>query len=285
MKPEPFPDRDPLTEQLLELLRRTRRERELTVRELAQAAGVSPSYISLIENGRKVPDAGTIERIGRALELDPALLKAWVTVRGRSDDTEKSVQAAYELMDRLGTTMRERGARGRAMRVAEPDVLHAREPSAVHQRASVDEYQLPFAEPRTVSVPVLQEGTEPGGGGRESRPLLLDERVAERLPLTGAWAWRMSRVGVERIPGVYRPGDFVVISPSAWAPDPRRFKSRMVFAVRHDAQVLLSHVDWTGNHLILVPGGRQPAVVLSAGADTLRKAIAGRVVAAVVGFG
>ena len=283
MKPEPFPDRDPLTEQLLELLRRSRRESGMTVRELAQKAGVSPSYISLIENGRKVPDAGTIERIGQALELDPALLKAWVTVRGRSDDTEKSVQAAYELMDRLKmvSNVRNRRPGVRAMRALEPDDLYLREPVAEFGVA----YELPISEPRTVSVPVLQEGTEPGGGGRESRPLLLDERVAERLPLTGAWAWRMSKVGVERIPGVYRPGDFVVISPSAWSPDPRRFKSRMVFAVRHDGQVILSHVDWTGDHLILVPGGRQPAVVLSAGADTLRKVIAGRVVAAVVGFG
>ncbi len=283
MKPEPFPDRDPLTEQLLELLRRSRRESGMTVRELAQKAGVSPSYISLIENGRKVPDAGTIERIGQALELDPALLKAWVTVRGRSDDTEKSVQAAYELMDRLKmvSNVRNRRPGVRAMRALEPDDLYLREPVAEFGVA----YELPISEPRTVSVPVLQEGTEPGGGGRESRPLLLDERVAERLPLTGAWAWRLSKVGVERIPGVYRPGDFVVISPSAWSPDPRRFKSRMVFAVRHDGQVILSHVDWTGDHLILVPGGRQPAVVLSAGADTLRKVIAGRVVAAVVGFG
>ena len=29
---------------------------------------------------------GTIERIGKVLQLDPGLLRAWVTVRGRSDD-------------------------------------------------------------------------------------------------------------------------------------------------------------------------------------------------------
>ncbi len=283
MKTEPRPSRDPVTERLLDLLRRTRRERGMTVRDLAEAAGVSPSYISLIEHGKKVPDAGTIERIGRVLGIDPGLLRAWVTVRGRSDDALESVEAAHELMERLGLEdeMRNRRSSGPLDSVGESVSLHLREPIEEYKLA----YRLPISEPRTVSVPVLQEGTEPGGGGRESRPLLLDERVAERLPLTGAWAWRMSKVGVERIPGVYRPGDFVVISPSAWSPDPRRFKSRMVFAVRHDGQVILSHVDWTGDHLILVPGGRQPAVVLSAGADTLRKVIAGRVVAAVVGFG
>ena len=43
------------------------------MRELAEAAGISPSYVSLIENGHKSPDPAITERIGRALGLDREL--------------------------------------------------------------------------------------------------------------------------------------------------------------------------------------------------------------------
>jgi transcriptional regulator with XRE-family HTH domain len=269
--PEGPSERDPITEQLLQLLRRSRRSMGLTVRELAERAGVSPSYISLIENGHKVPDAGTIQRIGEALELDPELLKAWVTVRSRTDDATEAVSAAHDLIERLEISNQNEGM------VRESSVAYATRP-----------FQAEFwseGRGRTVPVPLLPEGAEPSGGLTRQRPLLLDERMADRVDLSGAWAWRVTRVGVERIPGVYRPGDFVVISPTEWSPAPGRIHPLMVFAVRHDRSVLLSRVLWTGDSLVLQPGGRQPAVVLPAsGASALRKLIAGRVVAAVVGF-
>ncbi len=56
-------------------LRRQRIRREMTVRGLAREAGVDPSTISLVENGRRGAQEITIEKIARALDTDAGLLR------------------------------------------------------------------------------------------------------------------------------------------------------------------------------------------------------------------
>jgi transcriptional regulator with XRE-family HTH domain len=52
---------------------RERRERVgLSQRALARAAGVTPAYVSLIEQGRRSPERDVVERLVRALSLSPA---------------------------------------------------------------------------------------------------------------------------------------------------------------------------------------------------------------------
>ena len=53
-------------------LREERVRRLLTVRSLAERAGVAPTTVHLIETGRRRPQFLTIERLSRALEIDPA---------------------------------------------------------------------------------------------------------------------------------------------------------------------------------------------------------------------
>ena len=52
-------------------LREERVRRLLTVRSLAERAGVAPTTVHLIETGRRRPQFLTIERLSRALEIDP----------------------------------------------------------------------------------------------------------------------------------------------------------------------------------------------------------------------
>ena len=52
-------------------LRELRTDRLLTIRELAQQAGVAPSSIYLIETGRTTPRMATIRRIAGALGVNP----------------------------------------------------------------------------------------------------------------------------------------------------------------------------------------------------------------------
>jgi transcriptional regulator with XRE-family HTH domain len=55
-------------------LKRLRRERVLTIRELADEAGVSKTTISNIENGQREAYPSTIRKLARALEVPPSEL-------------------------------------------------------------------------------------------------------------------------------------------------------------------------------------------------------------------
>ena len=52
-------------------LREERVRHLLTVRSLAERAGVAPTTVHLIETGRRRPQFLTIERLSRALAIDP----------------------------------------------------------------------------------------------------------------------------------------------------------------------------------------------------------------------
>lgn len=56
-----------------ETIRTARHERGLSVAELAKKAGVDPVTIYGLEAGRRVPRAGTVSRLVRALSKVPKL--------------------------------------------------------------------------------------------------------------------------------------------------------------------------------------------------------------------
>ncbi len=51
-------------------IRRARRERRLTLRELAERSALSVVYLGEIERGKKYPSARVLEELARALEMD-----------------------------------------------------------------------------------------------------------------------------------------------------------------------------------------------------------------------
>lgn len=55
-----------------EVLREERRERELSLRELAGQAGISATYLGEVERGLKEPSFEVVEALARALELTAA---------------------------------------------------------------------------------------------------------------------------------------------------------------------------------------------------------------------
>ena len=128
---------------------------------------------------------------------------------------------------------------------------------------TLDEYQKYFEkdkalERRFQKVMVDEPDTE--SAGRDRRPLWLDRQVLpEREELQGVFAWRLSSRGLQRIRGVYRRGDIVVISPAAWSPD--NIHPRMVFAVRYEGEAVLGRVSWTGAQLVLHNAGVAPPAV------------------------
>jgi len=278
--------RDQLSSKLREVLYRRRKEKGWTVRDLAAAAGISPSYVSLIENGHKSPDPATLERIGKALGLDREFLDALVTLQGRPADPHVAMDAAEVLMAKLAETDAASGLPGDMMVGAAYSFAEPRSSPALMNYSAALRTELPEADRYVVAIPMLEEGNEPETrpGERERRPLWLDRQVLpEREELQGAFAWRLSSKGLQRIRGVYRRGDIVVISPVAWAPD--NIHPLMVFAVRYEGHVVLGRIAWTGAELVLGSSGTAaPAVIPARGEAALQKLVAGRVILAVQRF-
>jgi transcriptional regulator with XRE-family HTH domain len=54
------------------VIRRERQERQLTIKELGEKAGLSEIYVGEIERGQKYPSSKVLESIGDALDLDMA---------------------------------------------------------------------------------------------------------------------------------------------------------------------------------------------------------------------
>jgi len=55
-------------------LRRLRQQRGLTQEELADEVGINRNYVGMIERGENSPTVAMIERLARALKVDPITL-------------------------------------------------------------------------------------------------------------------------------------------------------------------------------------------------------------------
>lgn len=55
-------------------IRHARRQAQLSQEELASLAGINRTYLSQLENGRSSPTIDVLNRIARALHIDPASL-------------------------------------------------------------------------------------------------------------------------------------------------------------------------------------------------------------------
>jgi len=55
-------------------LRRVRQERGLTQEELADEVGINRNYVGMIERGENSPTVAMIERLSKALKIDPMVL-------------------------------------------------------------------------------------------------------------------------------------------------------------------------------------------------------------------
>jgi transcriptional regulator with XRE-family HTH domain len=59
---------------VIDNIKRIRKEKRITQEKLAEACNTATSYIGLMEIYRHVPKLSTIEKIARALEVEPIVL-------------------------------------------------------------------------------------------------------------------------------------------------------------------------------------------------------------------
>jgi transcriptional regulator with XRE-family HTH domain len=92
------PDRHVLPPDLAAALRAARWRRGLSLRQLAQKVGLAPSYLCLLEQGKRCPSVAVAYDLAAALQLDPDVVALLLAVArpdtGRSWRPPQSVRAA-----------------------------------------------------------------------------------------------------------------------------------------------------------------------------------------------
>ena len=75
------------------VIRRERQDRQLTIKELGDKAGLSEIYVGEIERGQKYPSSKVLESLARALDLDLADLLELMAEEIRFERQPETVNA------------------------------------------------------------------------------------------------------------------------------------------------------------------------------------------------
>jgi transcriptional regulator with XRE-family HTH domain len=254
-------------------IRRRRSERGLTGTELAQRAGISASYVSVIENGARVPDEEVAALIARALDDDETLYRAWARASrlgpndaallreleaiSRTPAFASLVESGGELPRRepsappeepdvpvdLATRLREVAYR------LGPEALAARGARAATSAAP----SRAATAAEVVGVPVLAEGADPAAARGTDSPLADDHLYLDRRLLRGheprqLFAYELTARSTRHLRGVADPGDRVVLRQGG------AVASGRICAVRTPRGIVLSRAIVSDRSLILLPG-------------------------------
>jgi transcriptional regulator with XRE-family HTH domain len=247
-------------------MRKRRAQLGLTGTDVAQRAGISTSYVSLIENGAKVPDEEVAAGLARALADDEALYRAWARAAriGVHDiallnqlEAIARTPAYVELVE-SGQELPRLSAHGDEGPVAGSETDLARRLREVASKLTPSRAEAAAsAEPPhgVVAVPVLAEGADPAEleRVRSRHRLLLDRRLLGGHDPRQLFACEVPASATGHLRGIAAPGDRVVFRRGgAIAPD-------RVCAVRTDRGLVLSRVLVQDRSLLLLPGEGETA--------------------------
>lgn len=237
-------------------IRARRSQLGLTGADLAERAGISPSYVSLIEKGVKVPDEDVAAKLAGALDDDEGLYRAWTRA------ARLGLQN-LDLLNRLEAASRTPAyvslvESGRSLpKLADSD---AAEELAARMREVAGRLSSPppvagaqAGSPAVASIPLLADGADPSvldaaqPGASVVDRLLLDRRLLGPAQ-EGLFACDVTPRAMKHLRGVAQLGDRIVFQRQ-----PRLAPDR-ICAVRHGAGLLLSRVLTSGRSLLLLPG-------------------------------
>ena len=255
-------------------MRRRRSQLGLTGTELAQRAGISTSYVSLIETGAKVPEEDVAAGIARALDDDEALYRAWARAArfgihdlallneleaiARTPAYVSLVESGEELprfeapVARADVSAPEGDLATRLREVASrlgPEALAARRPRRPSGPGVVAEPQPPAV----VAIPVLAAGADPTAleaprARTVGDQLLLDRRLLGGHDAQQLFAFEVTPAATKHLRGVAAPGDRIVFQrQGAVTPD-------RICAIRTGKGIVLARALVKEGALLLLPG-------------------------------
>jgi transcriptional regulator with XRE-family HTH domain len=255
-------------------MKRRRSQLGLTGTELARRAGISTSYVSLIENGAKIPEEDVAAGIARALDDDEALYRAWARAArfgihdlallneleaiSRTPAYVSLVESGDELPrleappEPAGGTLPAGDLAARLREVASrlgPEALAARRSGRRPSPKVVADVEPPAA----VAIPVLPPGTDPADlEGPRARSdgdrLLVDRRLVEGHDAGDLFACEVTPAATKHLRGVAAPGDRIVFQRrGAVTPD-------RICAIRTGKGIVLARALVSEGALLLLPG-------------------------------
>jgi len=256
-------------------IRMKRSQIGLTGAELAQRADISPSYVSLIERGAKVPDEDVAARLARALRDDEDLYRAWarasrlgvhkLNLLNRMETISRSPAylSAVERGDSLPEHLAEEPAATSAERSLDVDDSgfgeRASSARRLPARARVGESPRDsyanagaHAQADVLRIPVLVPGADPGK--LAPSPLAVQDRlvvdrriVADHAP-ERLFAYDVTLPAMKHLRGLASPGDRIVFQRGG------RVSPDRICAVRTPDGIVLARVLFKGKSLLLLPG-------------------------------
>lgn len=242
-------------------IRTLRLRRGLTGMELARRSGVSPSYVSLIEHGEKIPSEEVAVRIARVLGEREDVYRVWAAT-ARMDEATR--QAVWRL--RGVETDVQRMSRGSEN--GEPEAETA---GAVTEEYILPEIHRPPGRPRiaeryefqvsyrledderapTLRIPLLAPGVAPSGEQIPQEDIeslvALDSRILDRTSSNGLVALRVDETNGRDVTTWLRPRDLVVVERN-----PHTFDAGLIHAFNLEEGLRLAKASRIGDLLLLL---------------------------------
>jgi transcriptional regulator with XRE-family HTH domain len=234
--------------------------------ELARRAGVSPSYVSLIEHGEKIPSENVAVRIAQALDEREDLYRVWA-VTSRMDERTREAVLRVSQAGELGE--------GTTPVSSRPPAIESR---AAHRGAALEEEVVAFG----LTVPLLVPGATPTNGEIRDEDVethvTLDARLVAVEPTSDLVALRVDELNGARVRAWLRQDDIVLLEHHSRSLAPGR-----IHALRVAREgIVLSKVTRDGERLLLLPDPSDdgpPRTMPLAGEGALEETLFGTVVA------
>ncbi len=259
--------------------------------ELARRSGVSPSYVSLIEHGEKIPSEDVAVRIARVLGEREDIYRVWAATARMDEATRQAVwrlRGADPDLQRLSRGSEEVDSDVLTETGADPLGGHdyafpeGHRPPGRPRIADRYEFQVAYKleddeRAPTLRIPLLVPGSLPDADPppqEEVEALVaLDARILDRSSAAGLVALRIDETNGRDVVSWLRPRDLVVLERR-----PASFDPSLVHAFRLPEGLRLARAAYASGLLFLLPDpavGGSPRVIPMADEGELQKVLFG----------
>lgn len=235
--------------------------------ELARRSGVSPSYVSLIEHGEKIPSEDVAVRIARVLGEREDIYRVWAATARMDEATRQAVWRLRGAEPELQRIPRgDEAATALEDDADEPVVVpppEAHRPPGRPRIGDRYEFQVSYKleddeRAPTLRIPLLAPGAasgdDPPPQDEVEALVALDARILDRPRAAGLLALRVDETNGRDVATWLRPRDLVVLERR-----PTSFDPALIHVLRLPEGLRLARAVVTGEALVVLADPSHPA--------------------------